>query len=82
MLEYDRVDISKGTDINKKIGSKECDVCRYWCFIDEVFEYQPYLCNCCHDLMQNTINFNDVAIVSVKGSDYRICFWYINRDDQ
>ena len=24
---------------------------------------------------------NDVAIVSVKGSDYRIHFWYMNIDD-
>ena len=27
--------------------------------------------------MQKAINFNDVAIASVKGSDYRIHFWYI-----
>ena len=25
--------------------------------------------------------FNDVAIVFVKGSDYRIHFWYMNKDD-
>ena len=30
--------------------------------------------------MQKAINFNDVAIVSVKGSDYRIHFWYISKD--
>ena len=69
MLEYDRIDISKGTDINKKIVSKECDICRYWCFIDKGFKYEPYLCNCFHDLMQKNITFNDVAIVSGKGSD-------------
>ena len=27
------------------------------------------------------MNFNDVAIVSVKGSDYRIHFWYMRKDD-
>ena len=27
------------------------------------------------------MNFNDVAIVSVKGSDYRIHFWYMCKDD-
>ena len=27
------------------------------------------------------MNFNDIAIVSVKGSDYRIQFWYMNKDD-
>ena len=27
------------------------------------------------------MNFNDVAIVSVKASDYRIHFWYVSKDD-
>ena len=27
------------------------------------------------------MNFNDVAIVSIKESDYRIHFWYISKDD-
>ena len=31
--------------------------------------------------MQKAINFNDVAIVSIKGSDYRIHFWYRSKDD-
>ena len=26
------------------------------------------------------MNFNNVAIVSVKGSDYRIHFWYMSKD--
>ena len=28
-----------------------------------------------------SFEFTDVAIVSVKGSDYRIHFWYMNKDD-
>ena len=35
----------------------------------------------CHDLMQKALSFNDVAIVSVKGSDYRIHFWYMSKSD-
>ena len=27
------------------------------------------------------MNFNDDAIVSVKGSDHRIHFWYMSKDD-
>ena len=27
------------------------------------------------------MNFTNVAIVSVKGSDYRINFWYISKSD-
>ena len=31
--------------------------------------------------MQKVITFNDVAIVSIKGNDYRIHFWYMSKDD-
>ena len=34
-----------------------------------------------HDLMQKAMSFNDVAIVSVKGSNYRIHFWYMSKYD-
>ena len=27
------------------------------------------------------MNFNDVALPSIKGNDYRICFWYMSKDD-
>ena len=27
------------------------------------------------------MDFNDVAIVSIKESDYRIHFWYMNKSD-
>ena len=31
--------------------------------------------------MQKAMNFNSVATASVKGSDYRIHFWYMSKDD-
>ena len=74
MLQYNRVDVSGGIDINKTNGSKECDICHFWCFLDKSFNYEPYLCNSCHDLMQKAMNFNDVAIVSIKENDYSIHF--------
>ena len=80
MLEYDRLDISEGIDINKRNASKECDICHYWYFLDKNFN-EPYLCNRCHDLVQKTMNFNDVAIVSIKENDNRIHFWYMSKDD-
>ena len=81
MLEYDRIDISEGIDMNKASASKECDICQYWYFLDKNFNYERYLCNGCHDLMQKAMNFNDVAIVSIKGNDYRIYFWYMSKDE-
>ena len=81
MLEYDRTDISEGIDINNTNASKEWDICNYLYFLDKGFKYEPYLCNCCHNLMQKTMNFNDFAIFSVKESDHRIHFWYMSKDD-
>ena len=81
MLEYDRIDNSEGINTNKTNASKECDNCHYWYFKGIGFKYELYLCNGCHDLMQKAVNFNDVAIVSLKGSDYRIPFWYMSKDD-
>ena len=31
--------------------------------------------------MQKIMNFNDVTIVSIKGNDYRIHFWYMSKDE-
>ena len=81
MLEYDGIDISEGIDVNKTSASKKCDIYHYWYFLDKNFSYEPYLCNGCHDLMQKVMNFNDVAIVSIKGNDYRIHFWYMSKNE-
>ena len=79
MLEYGRIDILEGTDVNKTNMSK--DICHYWYFIDIGFKYKPYLCNGCHDLMQKAMSFNNVTILYVKRNAYRIHFWYMSIDD-
>ena len=50
-------------------------------FLDKGFKFEPYVCNSCHDLSLKPMTFNDAAIVSVKGSDYIIHFWYMSKDD-
>ena len=65
MLEYGRIDISEGIDVNKTNLSKECDICHCWYFKDIGFKYEPYLC---HDLIRKAMSFNNVAIVYVKAN--------------
>ena len=81
MLEYDRVDISEGIDVNKTNLSKECELCHCWYFKNIGFKYEPYLCNGCLNLMQKAMSFNNVAFAYVKGNAYIIHFWYMSRDD-
>ena len=81
MVEYYKIEISEGIDVNKTSEPKEHEICHYWCFKDIGFRYEPYLRNGCHDLMQKTMSFNDVAIFYVKGSVYRIQFQYMSEND-
>ena len=81
MIEYKRIDISEGIDVNKTDLSNECDIFHYWYLKNTGFKYQPYLCNGCHDLMQKAMGFNNIAIVYIKGSAYRIHFSYMSKDD-
>ena len=43
--------------------------------------YEKYLCNSCHDLMQKAVSFNNVAVAYVKGNACRIHFWCMSNDD-
>ena len=81
MVEYDRIDISEGADVTKINLSKECELCHYWFSKDIGFKYEPYLCNGCQNLMQKAMSFNNIAIMYVKKSAYRIRFWYMSKDD-
>ena len=65
----------------KQIHQKSVIFLTDYNFLDKDFKYESYLFNGCHDLMQKTMTFNDIAIVSVKISDYRIYFGYMSKDD-
>ena len=47
MLKYDKIDISKGIDVNKTDKSKEYILCHYWYFSNKNFSYGRYLCDGC-----------------------------------
>ena len=56
--------------------------CHYWYLKNIGFKYETYLINGCHDLIQKAMSFDNVAIVYVKRSAYRIHFWYMSKDDE
>ena len=48
MIEYKRIDIVEGIDVDKtKNKSKECMLCHYWYFLNKDFSYGPYICDGC-----------------------------------
>ena len=55
MLEYDRIDLSEGIDVNRwEDTSKNCSLCKYYYFLNKNFNYQIYLCDGCHDMCKST----------------------------
>ena len=81
MLYYDRIDVSEGIDVNKTSVSKECDICHYWYFLHYSFKFEPNFCNRCHDLLIMSINVNDIAILKIKGSNYRCIISIIGKNE-
>ena len=82
MLEYDRIDLSEGIDINKKIlASKKCYLCGYWYFINKNFIYEKYVCNGCHDMSTKTNSILNLCIGYNNGNAYRINFVFMYKND-
>ena len=63
MLYFDRNDVSERIDINKTSTSKEYHICHYWSFLNKGFNFQPYPCNGCHDVLMMFMNLSDIAIL-------------------
>ena len=80
MLYYDRIDVSEGIDINKTSASKECDICHYWYFLNYTFNFNPSVCNRCHDVMMS-MNLSDFAVLNIKGSDYGCIISLISKNE-
>ena len=81
MLYFDRIEVSEGVDVNKTSESNKCDVCHYWHFSNNFSRLQPNLCNGCHDLLMMSMNLSDIAILNIKGYDYR-CIISLNSKNE
>ena len=66
MLYYDGIDVSEGIDVNKRSASKECDVSRYWYFLNYNFKFQPNVYYRCYDLLMTSVKLSDIAVLNIK----------------
>ena len=73
MLHFDRIKVSEGIGVNKTSASKECDICRYWHFLNYSFKFEPNVCNRYHDLLMLSMN--------IKGSDYSCIISLIGKNE-
>ena len=81
MLEYDRIDISEGIDINKcEATSRRFNLCKFYYFLDKKFNYEPFLCNG-YDMSLKAVSMQNLAIINHNGNHYRVNFAFISEKD-
>ena len=79
MLEYERIDVSEGIDVNKSRDKlRECGLCHFWYFLDKNFHYQRYYCNSCHDMSMKAVSINNLAVIYSNRNAYRVNFAFIS----
>ena len=71
MLQYEKIDVSEGIDVNKTSSSKECELYHYWFFQDVGFQFEEHVCNRCHDLLMMAHSLKNIAILSGKGATFK-----------
>ena len=81
MLQYEKIDVSEGIDVNKTSASKECELCHYWFFKDVGFKFEEYVCNRCHDLLTMAHSLKNMAILGAKGATFGCILWDISRNE-
>ena len=82
MLEYNRIDISEGIDIKKCKGtSKECNLCKFYYFLDKNFSHGPYLCDGCYDMSLKAVSIKNLAIINHNGNHYCVNFAFMSKKD-
>ena len=55
-------------------------ICQYWYFKDIGYKFEPHVCNKSHDITVMAYEFKNIAIMNVKGIDYR-CVWSRTKND-
>ena len=71
MLQYKKIDVSGGIDVNKTSASKECELWHYWLFKDIGFKFEEHVFNRYHDLLAVAYSLKNIVILSAKGTTFR-----------
>ena len=56
-------------------------ICSYWYFKDIGYNFEAYFCNGCNDMSMMTYQLENIAILNLKGVEYRCLLWNITRND-
>ena len=80
MLQYEKIDVSEGIDVNKTSASKEYELCHYQFFKDIGFKFEEHVCNKCHDLLTMAYSLKNIAVLSAKEATFRCLLMGISKN--
>ena len=80
-VQFNKIDVSGGIDINETRASIECMLFHCCYFKDVGYKFQPYVCNGCHAVSMMAYKLKNIEILNVKGIDYRCILWGISKND-
>ena len=63
----------------KQVSQKIVIFYQFWYFLNNSFKFQPNVCNRCHNLLMISMKLSDIAILNIKGSDYRCIISLISK---
>ena len=82
MLEYDKIDLSEGIDVNKcKKTSRKCSLCQYYYFLNINFNYQRYLCDGCNDMATKALSIQHLTVIYHGEHPYRVNYVFMTKND-
>ena len=81
MMQYNKINVAEGIDVNKTIASRECELCHYWFFKDIRFKFEEHVCNKCHDLLTIAHYLKDIAILSAKIATFGCILMGISKNE-
>ena len=55
--------------------------CHFWYFKDVGFKFESHVCNGCHNVLMTAYELKNIAILNVKGIDFRCILRGISRNE-
>ena len=81
MLQCEKIHILEEINIIKTSASKVCMLCHCWHFKDVGFKFESHVCNKYQDVLMTAYELKNIAIMNIKGVDYRCILWGISKNE-
>ena len=80
-MQYQKIDVSEGIDVNKTSASEQCELCHYWFLKDVGFKFEKHVCNGCHDLLTMAYSLKNIAKLRAKRATFRSVLMGISKNE-